>query len=157
MATSPSGILALALDTRLPHTAPRPAIVRFPLLGGFAHWILHSLSTTTTANLPSHQPSRWPRNAQELCSAPTVATYVHHLFPWQYHVWSFVFRSKIFELGPVEGARSTRTIRHCDDNTEQENRSMEEQLERGGSRVGLRSCGRKSGHWVDPTKLQSPT
>jgi hypothetical protein len=159
MTPNQNGKLALALSTRLPHSAPRPAIVRFPSLGGFAHWIPHSPSTTTTANLPSHQPSRWPRNAPELCSAPTLATYVITFPPWQCRVWSSVFRSRIFESGPVEGSWSTRRIRRCDYTARHESRLQ-------GSATGLRrdlrwtrkSRGRKFGHLMDPgTKLRSPT
>lgn len=139
MITNQNKTLALALNTRLPHTAPRPAIVRFPSLGGFACWLPHSPSSTTTANLPNHQPSRWPRNAPELCSAPTVATYVITFPTWQCHVWSLCsfcdrkFPSRVPSRVHVQYAEYAAAI------ILQSKRSgfMEEQLGRGGKSDGL--------------------
>jgi len=72
--------LSYALSPNPSPTDQRPPRLR--LCGsaktrGFPHESLHSLSTTTTANPSSHQPSKWPRNAPVSLLAPTVATYVH--------------------------------------------------------------------------------
>ncbi|KAJ5227196.1 60S ribosomal protein L36 [Penicillium citrinum] len=69
--------LSCALSPNPSPTDQRPPRLR--LCGsaktrGFPHESLHSLSTTTTANPSSHQPSKWPRNAPVSLLAPTVAT-----------------------------------------------------------------------------------
>ena len=86
-------------------------------------------------------------NSGHVCPSP---------FPLAVSCLELCFSVEIFSSQVPSRVQGQRTIRHCDDTADQKNTFMEHKLEEEDLEMDMKSCGRKFGHLVDPTRLQSP-